>query len=135
MRVLEATSGAGSSPRQLNSSTDGEATKEQEAAVPVPTCPVLSPRVLGPESCAQAVPHAPLQEDDEAHGEEHHDADDFVPRTDRAQTLEADVQEHFVTKQETVTEVYEIGSDREEEGEEKAKAEGRRQRAVLYTAY
>ena len=73
LRALEAAEEAGSSPRVLNSSTDGEDTKEQEGdALPVPKCPVLSPR---PESSALPVPHAPLQEEDDAQGEENHNAD------------------------------------------------------------
>ena len=101
LRVLEAVSGEGSSPRLFNSPTDGEEVKEQEDAVPVLATPVLSPRRA---QSAQPVPHARQPKEQEAHTEEHHEADDFVPRADRTQTLEKNV-----------VEVFEIGSEEEED--------------------
>ena len=128
LRALEAADGAESSPRVLNSSTDEEDAKERgEHALPVPACPELSPRGVGPETLAQPVPHAPLQEE-EAEGEESHDADNFVPRKNRTETLEQNVAEPFQTKSEACTEMVEIGSDKGDEakagpGKEEAKAD------------
>ena len=116
LRALEAADEVGSSPRVLNSSTDGEDTKgREEDALPVPTCPVLSPRTSSPESSALPVPHAPLQGEEEPQGEEHHDADNFVPEADRTKTLEQNTTERFKTKSEARAELFEIGSEKGEE--------------------
>ena len=60
---------------------------------------------------AQPVPHVPYPTNEQEVDEKTHDADNFVPKSDRTQTMEANV-----------TEVFEIGSA--EGGEDKVEGEG-----------